>query len=115
MTVYAQAHGISEVKSLEGLSVLNGGSIVGRVIIPLLADRIGRFNIFGPICLLCSVISLALWINATNVLSIMWFAALYGLLSGATVSLTSSCVAQISKPEEMGTRIGMFNSLLALP
>ncbi|KAF9234690.1 MFS general substrate transporter [Melanogaster broomeanus] len=64
-------------------------SVVGRIAPAWLSDKIGRFNLLCPS-------------------GIAIFATIYGLFSGAFISVVTPCVAQISDLREIGARIRSF-------
>lgn len=58
-------------------------------------------------CFVASILVLALAIPASSNAAWLTFAALYGFASGAFVSLLPAQMAQISKIEQIGVRIGV--------
>lgn len=58
-------------------------------------------------CTVAGIVVLALGIPASSNAAFIIFAALYGFASGAFVSLLPAQVAQISKMEQIGIRIGV--------
>jgi len=110
---YCESIGISTKLGNDVLAVMNAGSVIGRILPAYIADRFGRFNTFIPCCALSGIFSLAIWLPTHSLLAIMWFAALYGVVSGAFIALNTPCLATISQIEKIGTRIGMYYSLLS--
>lgn len=82
-------------------------SIFGRIIPGALADKVGKFNMQSLWCLVAGIITLALGIPASSNAAFITFAALYGFASGAFVSLLPAQMAQISKVEQIGVRVGV--------
>jgi MFS family permease len=97
---------------LDALSVLNAGSVIGRIIPGILADKIGRYNTFIPAGFAAGFWCLVLWLPTKSAIATFFFAALYGFFSGAFVSLAPAALAQISKMEKLGTRIGLYYGIL---
>ncbi|KAL0960544.1 hypothetical protein HGRIS_005582 [Hohenbuehelia grisea] len=97
------------------LAVLNAGGIIGRTAPAYLSDVVGRFNILVPSAFLSGLSCLVFWFFAKGIVSVMLFAATYGFLSGAFISLINPCVAQISDIREIGTRIGMLYTMISFP
>lgn len=62
-----------------------------------------------------AIIVLALWLPAASNAAVIVFAALYGLGSGAFVTLCPTLMAQISPIREIGLRNGMQFGVLAIP
>ena len=52
---------------------------------------------------------------APSLASIVAFAAVYGFLSGAFISVVTPCVAQISPAGRVGARVGMLYSAISIP
>jgi len=88
-------------------SILNAGSVFGRLIPGLLADKIGSLNVIIPCTLMTAVLGFA-WIGIDSFAGLVVFALLYGFSSGACVSLPPTIVAGIA-PEmgKIGTWMGM--------
>lgn len=111
---YAQSHGMEPQLSSYLLSILNAGSVPGRILPGIIADKIGRFNIL-IINSICTGILLFCWIATTSNASIIVFAVLYGFFSGGIVSLMSPCIAQVtSSPDQIGTHLGMSMAIVGL-
>ncbi|KAH7078453.1 major facilitator superfamily domain-containing protein [Paraphoma chrysanthemicola] len=89
------------------LSVLNAASIFGRIIPGALADKVGKFNMQALWCTVAGILILALGLPASSNAAFITFAALYGFASGAYVSLLPAQMAQISRVEQIGVRVGV--------
>lgn len=74
----------------------------------------GRYNTQIVICFFSGIIVLALWLPAKANTPLIMFAALYGLGSGAFVSLIPAVIAQISDIREIGLRIGTEFAVLSV-
>lgn len=87
--------------------VLNAGSIFGRIIPGLIADKAGSLNTIIPCGISCVVLAFA-WLGISNAPGLWVFCGLYGFFSGAIVSLPPTIVARISPDMSLvGTRMGM--------
>lgn len=102
------------------LAIMNAGGLVGRIAPAALSDSIGRFNILFPCALLSGVSCLALWLPASYVSAPggrialeVTFALSFGFFSGGFIALINPCIAEISKIEEVGSRIGLFYCLIS--
>ncbi|KAG1758639.1 major facilitator superfamily domain-containing protein [Suillus occidentalis] len=84
---YAQGHNISQTVAFGVLSIMNAGSVFGRIVPSILADR--------------------------DLASIVTYSVFYGFFSGSWFALQTSCIAQISKMEKIGVRMGMAYSLVS--
>ena len=89
-------------------------SVFGRTLPPFLADKFGRFNIMIAVAYFSAIIVLAIWLPASANAPTIIFAALYGFGSGAAVSLPPALVAQISKIQQIGTRVGTLFFLMSI-
>ncbi|KXJ86983.1 major facilitator superfamily domain-containing protein [Microdochium bolleyi] len=113
--VQAQASGISLALIPYLLPIINAVSLVGRVVVGGLSDRFGRFNSMFIITGFTGVLTLGLWIpGSSSTVGIITYAAAFGFGSGGYISLFPTCVAQISPPQEIGTRIGIASFVNAV-
>lgn len=101
--------------SYQLLSILNAGSVFGRWLPGIIADKIGRFNTMILTVSFCLVVVLSLWLPSDAVAEgniggrkaiMVVFALLYGFGSGSGISLTPVCVGQICETREYGTKYG---------
>jgi MFS family permease len=81
--------------------------LVGRLSSGYLSDTLGKFNTFIAACYLSGILILGMWIPATGLGASIAFALLFGIASGAYVSLMAALVAQISPMNELGYRNGI--------
>ena len=101
---------------------MNVGGLAGRIVPGALSDRFGRFNVLFPCSLLLGVSCLVLWLPIPFVstpsgripLEII-FALSSGFFSGGFTALINVCIAEISKAEEVGHRIGLLYCLISFP
>jgi len=112
---YTQSLNVSSNTAFCVLSIMNAGGTFGRIAPAWLSDKIGRFNLLCPSAFLCGFTCLVFWMFAKDSVSIAVFAAVYGFLSGALISVINPCVAQISDMREIGTRIGALYTLISVP
>ncbi|KAI0775614.1 MFS general substrate transporter [Trametes elegans] len=108
---YSIYHGVSSGTSFYIISAMNGGSIFGRVAPAFLADKVGRFNIVVPATFLMGLFAFVFWMFTSSLISIILFGVVYGCVAGAFLAMQIPCIAQISKIEEVGTRIGILYSV----
>jgi len=102
------------------LTVMNAGSLVGRLLPAYLSDIFGRFNILYPSTLLTGVLTLTIWLvlsfhDWSNLCGVVTFAVLYGICSGAYIALLTPSIASISEVKEIGRRIGLVYTVLSFP
>jgi len=104
---YAVYIGMNDTLAYALIALLNLGAIPGRFLPGLLADKLGRFNVMICTALVCSILTLALWLKAgDNTAAIICYAVLFGFWSGAAISLTPVCISQVCKTEDLGKRNG---------
>lgn len=103
---------VHQVKQSEGIAfyliaLLNGASVVGRVVPGLIADRIGpmRVLIFG--FLAGGLISLG-WIGVKNFAGLIVFCTFYGLFGGLIPTMPATAISALCPSlDVVGTRMGM--------
>ena len=106
LPTYAVAHGMSPELAFYLTAILNGASFFGRVIPGITADKVGRLNMLCIAGIGTGILCFC-WQRAKSSASIITFAALYGFVSGAIISLMVACLAQIPKdPRNIGTYMG---------
>jgi MFS family permease len=114
ITLSALSLGMSVHLSNYLLSILNAGSIFGRIFPGWAADKLGRYNIQIVMVTVSFIVNLALWLPARGNAPIIVFAVLYGFASGTFVSLAPAIVAQITTDmRQMGTRTGTMFALVS--
>ncbi|KAK9472951.1 major facilitator superfamily domain-containing protein [Dipodascopsis tothii] len=109
----AVQNGFTDADAFFLLAYMNGGSFFGRVITGWLADRVGKYNMYISSALVAGIITIALWIPAHTVPTIVLYSVLYGYFSGAVLGMYPAVVAQISPNDEIGTRIGAISSFMS--
>jgi MFS family permease len=80
---YAEGFHISQTLAFGALSVMNAGSVFGRIVPSIMADYVGRYNTLVPSTALMGIFTLALWLNAHNLAAIMAYSVFYGFFSGS--------------------------------
>jgi MFS family permease len=115
IVVDARSHGMSDRLANYLVTIANAGSIFGRIIPNIAADRFGPFNITVISCTLCTILILGMWLPANgNPAATITFAALFGLVSGAGFSVPPVLVAAISPIQQIGVRTGGMYVLAAI-
>lgn len=96
------------------LSILNAGSIFGRIVPNFLADRTGPLNMIVPCAFIAGILVLCL-IATHTVAPLIVICALYGFFSGTFVSLPPTIFVHLTKNRAMiGTRMGMGFSIVSV-
>lgn len=123
--VQAQVDGAGSLEdhvSIYILAIMNVGGLVGRIFPSALSDRLGRFNILFFSAFLSGVSCMCLWLPTSFVptpgrriaLEVI-FALSFGFFSGGFIALINVCIAEISKAEKVGSRIGLLYCLISFP
>lgn len=104
------------------LAIMNVGGLVGRIVLAALSDHIGRYNVLFLCAFLSGVSCVALWLPIPfvpapggRIALEITFALLFGFFSGGFIALINVCIAEISKTEEVGIRIGLLYCLVSFP
>ncbi|KAH6658455.1 major facilitator superfamily domain-containing protein [Truncatella angustata] len=99
------------------VSIMNASSIPGRILPPYLGDGIGHFNVLTVSALMVGASMLALWLPFgyhPSQAGIIIFALVYGVASGAFVSLMMPCVFKLGDIQTIGQRFGTFQMVQGL-
>ncbi|KAK0611347.1 putative MFS monocarboxylate transporter [Immersiella caudata] len=110
---YAIEMGVDPQMSFYLISILNAGSLFGRVGPGYLADRVGHYNI----CLLAVIssgITAFCLTEARSLAGLVVISVAYGFISGAILAIQNACVAKIAGIHMQGTAMGMFMGFLAV-
>jgi MFS family permease len=93
------------------IMLVNGAGLPARILLPIVADRIGPLNIIASCCVGFAII-LSTWFGVSHVAGLYVFTTFLGMASGATQSLMPTTVASITKRlDTVGTRLGMCFSV----
>lgn len=97
------------------LAILQVGSFVGRVVAGILADRFGVWYVFGTANFVAAISVFIFWTGLSGTGATIAGFIIYGMASGSWFTLVSAAVATISPTREIGMRLGMMWSCVALP
>ncbi|KAK4152525.1 major facilitator superfamily domain-containing protein [Chaetomidium leptoderma] len=108
ITLFATSHGVASDSFAPYLvTLLNVGSILGRIIPNALADRWGALNVMIA-CTFCSAVLAFGWLGVRDLGGSVVYVLLYGAFSGGVVSLTPSVIVGLSPDMgRVGARMGM--------
>lgn len=97
------------------LSILNGVSVVGRILMGYLAINLGPQNLIVVVSACSSVVVLCFIAVESDLGGMIAMVCLYGFLTGAFLALQPSVFASLSahKPELIGTRFGMAFTVMS--
>ena len=110
---YIQLYAIETVPNMSNsiatnlLSIINAGSVFGRLVPNLIADRLGPLNTQLPFVIVAAILAFC-WIRIRDTTGLVIFCVLYGFFSGTFVSLQGPTVVSLCPDLSLvGTRIGM--------
>ncbi|KAI0535005.1 riboflavin transporter MCH5 [Xylaria digitata] len=104
---------LSYVDSLNLVLILNGVSILGRLLPNHLADRYGPLTILAPFALLGGVTIFA-WMVIDTATKLYIWATFYGIAAGGIQSLFPAGLSSLTTdPRKQGTRIGMVFTIVS--
>jgi MFS family permease len=113
LPTFAAQHGVSLNLSFYLITILNGGSFVGRIAAGGLGVKLGQFNVLSFACFACALL-IWCWLKMTTSGTLIVFAVLYGMSSGAVISTMISSIPHLaSHPSEIGTYIGMMSGVVS--
>jgi MFS family permease len=114
LPVYAIRQGMSPQLAFYLAAVFNGASFPGRVIPGVLADKLGRFNMFIAAVVSSGILTFC-WPRVRSNGALFAFTAIFGFCSGAIVSGMVVSLASVPKdPKNIGTYMGMAMAISAV-
>lgn len=113
--LFSEMHHLSSLDFSPYLvTLLNVGSVFGRIVPNYLADKLGSVNM-AIACAAVSTILLYGWLGIHNLAGVVVFTLLYGLFSGGIVSILPSVIITMSPDmSRVGTRMGMMFTVTGL-
>lgn len=113
--VLAEANGVPAAVKTYAIAILQAGSTLGRAASGVMADAFGIWRVFLATGLATAVVLFAFWTVPVGTAPTVLGMLLYGFTSGAWIMLLSAVTVSISKPEEVGMRVGMCWTVVSLP
>ncbi|KAJ3276989.1 hypothetical protein HDV01_000041 [Terramyces sp. JEL0728] len=107
---YAVHYNMTPSQGALTVSVLNGASGAGRIILGYGADTVGHINSFTLCIFFATMAVVLIWPFATAFGSLLAFAGVYGLFIGGYVSILPNVVIKMFGLENIGTKIGAIYS-----
>ncbi|KZT64140.1 MFS general substrate transporter [Daedalea quercina L-15889] len=112
--IFADFYGVPNNYAIYLLPIINALGTPSRVIPGMMADRWGCITVLVPSTILASIFTLALWLPARTAATITAFAAMYGLFTGAFVTLLPAYIYTISPLPVYGARLGTMYFLVGI-
>ncbi|PFH47140.1 hypothetical protein AMATHDRAFT_68353 [Amanita thiersii Skay4041] len=107
LQLFAITQGIDPKLAFYTLTILNGASILGRIVPALVVNRYGVFNTM-TLCLTGCTLLIFCDLGVKNATGIVLFAIAYGFFTGAFSGLLGPMVAALAKNDaEIGARMGI--------
>ena len=104
---YAVRRGMSPLLASYLLAVLNGSSTFGRIIPGVLADKLGRINMFAFAGISTGIVVFCINEPRTNA-GIIVYSVFFGFVSGTIISAGSAALSGCTNdPRNIGTYMGM--------
>lgn len=111
--VSATALGIEAELASYFVALANAGSLFGRYASGILADKIGPMNVMIPFTLLAAAFTYG-WPFTHTTAQLIVITLIYGFCSGMYVSLMTQPIMNLGGEGDIGRRIGMFMTILAV-
>ncbi|KAJ9063862.1 hypothetical protein DSO57_1036466 [Entomophthora muscae] len=108
MPMYAIYHGIDKSSSALLVGLISGGSAMGSVVLGFAADFAGPLNILSCSMLGRALICILFWVFSVTFAPLAVFNFLYGVSSGAFLSLTPVVVSRLFGLEDMASINGLI-------
>ncbi|KAH9484578.1 Aspyridones efflux protein apdF [Psilocybe cubensis] len=108
--------GISSDFAFYFIAIANASSLFGRYVAGNLCDKLvvlGAMNVMIPFTVSAGIVTYA-WPFAQTKSSLIAITVIYGFASGSYVSLLSNPIMEMGETGDVGRRIGMFMSILAI-
>jgi MFS family permease len=110
---FAQHQGVSRVAAATLVGIIGGASVVGRMGLGVMADRIGIMWLY-KLCTLALGLSYALWIVNTGYVWLLVFALAMGGAYGGVVALAPAVVAELFGVQGLGAMLGTLYTSSAI-
>lgn len=107
LPAFARDHGAGPVAASALLSVLGGASLVGRLGIGVLVDRMGTVTLF-KIAVFIMAGSYVLWLTSTSYGWLVAFSAVLGLGYGVRIALMPGVLIELFGLQNSGAILGVF-------
>ncbi len=110
---YAVSRGMGTTLAAYLLAIINGASTFGRIIPGILADELGKFNMFAFAGFATGIVTFCFNVPVTNA-GIICYCCFFGFVSGTIISAASASISRCTDdPRNMGTYMGMGMGLAA--
>ncbi|KAF9377041.1 hypothetical protein CPB97_010454 [Podila verticillata] len=108
VAAFAVFHGETATTGALLIGILNGASLLGRLSLGFVTDRVGRINMLFICALISGLSILCIWSVATTVPVLTAFAVVYGFTCGGYFSVIPSVIADIYGLDRLTTVTGLL-------
>ena len=105
LPAFARDHGASEVAAATLVGLIGGSSVVGRMGLGSMADRVGVVRLF-LLCYLIVGLSFIIWLVASSYVLLVVFALVLGVGYGGYVALSPAVLAHFYGTARLGSVLG---------
>ncbi|CCH60346.1 hypothetical protein TBLA_0C05480 [Henningerozyma blattae CBS 6284] len=109
LSSYVVARGMSQHDGSTITAIVNGCQAIGRPIMGLVGDRVGRINITVVLTLCLTIFFFAFWIPAHTFLQLIFLAICLGSCIGVANVMSTVLIADVVAPEEFLTAWAFVN------
>ncbi|KAI8964632.1 MFS general substrate transporter [Daldinia sp. FL1419] len=96
------------------VTLLNAGSVFGRILPNFAADYLGSMNMLAVMTLGCSILAFG-WLGVHDLGGTITFALLFGFFNGGVTSLPPSAIVSLTPDlSRLGTRMGMLFAFIGM-
>lgn len=107
LPAFASDRGAGEVEAASLISLIGGTSIVGRLVLGPIGDRLGVLRLF-KITVLMMAISYAIWLFASSYAGLALFAVVLGVNYGSRIAAVPAVLIEYFGVDNLGTTLGVF-------
>lgn len=108
LTSYALTHNVSNSSAYLLITIINVCGIPARLVLGIIADYYGRFNVMIVSSLLMVVTILGIWLPSEgNFKLLIAFGVFFGIVTSSNISLIGPTIGQITPAQKFGQCYGM--------
>ncbi|KAI7826504.1 major facilitator superfamily domain-containing protein [Gamsiella multidivaricata] len=108
ISVFAVDHGQTASTGAILIGILNGASLLGRLSLGFITDRVGRINMLFICALISGLSILCIWSVASTIKILLVFVIIYGFTCGGYFSVIPSVIADIYGLDRLTTVTGLL-------
>ncbi|MDX1619355.1 MAG: MFS transporter [Nitriliruptorales bacterium] len=110
---FAEARGVSKVAAAALVGVIGGTSVIGRLLLGAVGDRLGRIRTYQA-CFFLVAASFPIWLATDRYLWLVVFAVVLGFGYGGFIALNPAVVAELFGVRGLGGLIGALYTSAAI-